>query len=195
MKITLSNLYLDNIDISFQYIENNVPSFYKRFFPLRSGEEHYRLLLFLSKLYNNTVISDIGTNKGASALALSENQSNKVISIDIEDVKDKEWTNRPNNCSFIISDILYDENIFKKVLESKLIFLDIDHLYTNEIRIYKKLIENNWKGVLICDDIHLNLEMKKFWEEVQSKKINITRYGHYSGTGAIITDDTVFELI
>lgn len=195
MKITLSNLYLDSIDISFKYVENNVPSFYKRFFQLRSGEEHYRLLLFLSKLYKNTVISDIGTNKGASAVALSENESNEVISIDIEDVKDKEWTNKPNNCNFIIADILHDENIFKKVLESKLIFLDIDHLYTNEIRIYKKLIENKWKGVLICDDIHLNLEMKRFWEEVQSKKIDITRYGHYSGTGAIITDDTIFELL
>ena len=195
MKITLSNLYLDSIDIGSQYVESNVPAFYKRFFPLRSGQEHYRLLLFLSKLYNNTVISDIGTNKGASALALSENQSNKVISIDIEDVKDKEWINKLDNCSFMIADILHDENVFKKVLESKLIFLDIDHLYTNEIRIYKKLIENNWKGVLICDDIHLNLEMKKFWQEVESNKIDITKYGHYSGTGAIITDGTTFELL
>jgi hypothetical protein len=37
--------------------------------------------------------------------------------------------------------------------------------------------------------------MEKFWSEVKHRKIEITKYGHNSGTGAVIMDDTEFELL
>ena len=195
MKITLSNSILDSIDSSNPDISNNIPSEYRPYFWLKSGREHYRLLLFLSDCYKNSIISDIGTNRGASALALSANKTNKIYSVDIIDVKKNEPIKRPENCEFIISNILEDESTFNKILESKMIFLDIDHLYTNEIKIYKKLIDSKWRGLIFCDDIHLNSEMKKFWQEVAHTKIDITKYGHGSGTGVIVMDDSELELL
>ena len=35
------------------------------------------------------------------------------------------------------------------------------------------------------DDIHLNEQMRVFWENVTDKKIDVTKYGHVTGTGII----------
>ena len=42
------------------------------------GKEHYKLLAYLSTLFNDTYFIDIGTNYGNSALALSYNNTNKI---------------------------------------------------------------------------------------------------------------------
>jgi hypothetical protein len=73
--------------------------------------------------------------------------------------------------------------------------LDIDHEYHNEIQIYHTLANRGWKGIIVCDDIHLNDPMKRFWDEVSHPKIDITKYGHGSGTGVIVMDNTEFELV
>ena len=48
-------------------------------------KEHYKLLAYLSSFFNNETIVDIGTYRGLSALALSYNSSNKIITYDIID--------------------------------------------------------------------------------------------------------------
>ena len=42
------------------------------------GKEHYKLLSYLSTLFNNSIIIDIGTHRGSSALALSYNSTNII---------------------------------------------------------------------------------------------------------------------
>jgi hypothetical protein len=101
----------------------------------------------------------------------------------------------PTNCEFMIGNVLYDSKIVDSLLKSKFIMLDIDHEYYDEIQIYKKLIENGWRGLLCCDDIHLNEPMKRFWSEIYHPKIDITKYGHGSGTGLVIMDDTEIEML
>ena len=64
-----------------------ISDIYTKFFWMDAGAEHYRLLTYLSTCYNNCTIIDLGTDKGCSALALSYNPSNHVISYDIEDRK------------------------------------------------------------------------------------------------------------
>ena len=49
--------------------------------------------------------------------------------------------------------------------------------------IYLKTI--NYLGVLILDDIHLNKEMKFFWENINEDKLDISVFGHSSGTGVV----------
>ena len=57
---------------------DGIPSPY---FNMLSGEEHYRLLRFVSSYYS--LIFDIGTYRGYSALALSFG-SDKVVSYDVK---------------------------------------------------------------------------------------------------------------
>lgn len=191
MKITLSKDSLNEINTANYW--TYIPSYYSEYFHKPAGEEHYRLLIHLSKTYNNIQISDIGTHAGASALALSVNPNNVVYSLDVQNVRD---IKRPvQNIKFEIGNFVENESLFDDISKSKLILLDIDHLYTNEIFFYNKLVSIGWQGVLICDDIYVNSHMGKFWSEVQHKKIEITKYGHSSGTGVIIMDDTEFELL
>ena len=46
-------------------------------------EQHYYLLAYLSNLVNNSIIIDLGTHVGTSALALAFNNSNKILTYDI----------------------------------------------------------------------------------------------------------------
>lgn len=193
MKIELSTATLNAIDTHDAKIADAIPNWYKPYYHLEAGKEHYRLLMYFASLYNYEVLTDIGTNRGASAVALSINPTNMVYSIDIANVKEGERL--PTNCEYVIGNILWDEKIMDRVLNSKFIMLDIDHEYHNEIQIYNRLVERGWKGIIVCDDIHLNDPMKRFWSEVSSPKLDITKYGHGSGTGVIILDDTQFELL
>jgi predicted O-methyltransferase YrrM len=47
------------------------------------GDQHYKLLAWLSTQFNNVDIFDIGTHMGASSSALSYNITNTIHSFDI----------------------------------------------------------------------------------------------------------------
>jgi len=49
------------------------------------GISEYKLYAYLSTFFNDTIILDIGTRTGGSALALSYNLNNKVISYDLQE--------------------------------------------------------------------------------------------------------------
>jgi predicted O-methyltransferase YrrM len=185
MKISLANAELDLIPtshISQIHEESNT------WFHLASGKEHYRLLIHLSSYFHSSQIADIGTYRGASAIALAQNPTNKIYSVDIG-VFRKEIT--VNNIEFAVGNFQTNDIIKENILKSKFIMLDIDHNYTNEIWLYNFLIQNNWNGIMLCDDINLNDEMRRFWSEITHVKYDITKYGHFSGTGLILFGDDI----
>ena len=53
----------------------------------------------------------------------------------------------------------------------------------------------NYAGMVLCDDIHISQDMKNFWNDVPLKKIDVTKYGHVTGTGIIVFDPTVVDVI
>ena len=150
------------------------------YFHMESGKEHYRLLMYVSTLYNDEVIFDVGTNKCMSALALSYNKSNRVKTYDIV----KLLPENPNvdTIEYILGDSTKDLDLEK----CPVIFLDVDHDGLYEDIFYEHLKNINWKGILILDDIHLNEPMKKFWNRIEEKKYDITNIGHWSGTGLVV---------
>ena len=50
---------------------------------------------------------------------------------------------------------------------------------------YDWLIKINYKGLLLFDDIHLNNEMRTFWNNIIHKKEDISHIGHITGTGVV----------
>lgn len=183
--IGVSNNVLDSIDTSYidvhqdklMNFELNHNPYY---FHLESGKEHYRLLIYISTLYNNEVIFDVGTNKCMSALALSYNKSNKIKSFDI--VKLLPENPLVDNIEYIIGDSTKDTDLNN----CSIIFLDVDHDGSYENIFYDYLKSINWKGILILDDIHLNQPMKEFWNKISEEKYDITNIGHWSGTGLVL---------
>lgn len=158
---------------------------------LKNYNEHYRLLKYISLQYNNVIILDLGTACGHSALALSQNKTNKIITYDLN--KRSNLLDNIDN----IERVLLDCNLMNNdIIESaKVILLDIDpHNGEQEIEFYYKLKNANFKGILLCDDINLNEGMKEFWETINEEKYDISEYGHFSGTGLVNFGDENFEI-
>lgn len=150
---------------------------------LKSITEHYRLLSYISKNYNNEILIDAGTNFGHSCMALAQNKNNKIITYDIFN-KDFEFFKEYGNIEFKMLDINKES---KELLNSaKIILLDIDpHDGIQEKKFTDYLFNINYKGYLICDDIFLNDGMRNWWNSIQIEKYDVTEVGHFSGTGII----------
>jgi len=144
------------------------------------GREHYRLLMHISTLYGEETLFDVGTNRCISAMALSHNPSNKIKSYDIVQVLAENPKIR--NVEFLLGDSTED----KEIKSSRFIFLDVDHDGIYEDKFYAFLRSIEWKGILMLDDIHLNEPMMKFWNGIEEEKHDLTRIGHWSGTGLVV---------
>lgn len=148
------------------------------------GKEHYKLLAYFSNQHENSTLLDIGSYKGCSALALSYNDSNNVISFDIRSDL-KRIYEYPKNVQFIVDDIS-NGNYNDIILSSPFIMLDTDHDGIFEHMFYEYLKDIKYKGLVLLDDIHYNDAMKLFWNSIKHEKYDISEFGHHSGTGLVI---------
>lgn len=154
--------------------------------------EPYMLYAYLSTLFTNTTILDVGTRMGLSALAFSYNNSNKVISYDL--VEQGASNIKKENVEFKIVDFRNDESLNYQNIS--IISIDVDpHDGIQEREMLSFLREKNWNGLLVLDDILTNWvspvpganpqEMNNFWNEIKEKKYDLSDVGHYSGTGIV----------
>jgi hypothetical protein len=155
------------------------------------GDQHYRLLAYLSSLFDNKHIIEIGTHVGESSIALSYNKNNTIYTFDIID-KVPQDKKQVDNIKFIIADIMTDHETREKwkdiILSSAFIFLDVDpHNGFMEYDFYLFLKENNYDGFVICDDIWYFKQMRdNFWYKIPYEyRYDISHLGHWSGTGIL----------
>jgi len=150
------------------------------------GQEHYRLLCYISTQFNDTLFVDIGTSSGDSALAMGFNQRNKVVSFDIIQ---RDYT-PILNCRYIIGDFTMFHN---ELLESRCMLYDIPHYGNTFIKWCRYLRYVKWDGFLILDDYTYDLVKKRDWEKLGTEytKIDVSKYGHFSGTGIVNFSKTI----
>lgn len=177
----LSSEGLQFLDLS-EYKKYNL-SIYNKYLYLDCGSEHYQLLANISSNLNNKIIYDIGTNYGASALALGFNKKNNVTSYDIINLLPCEINEE--NIKFEIGNCLNDNDL----LNADLIFLDTAHDGSFEEIFLDHLIIKQYKGVVIMDDVNeypiLRLLAEKISQANNLEIIDLTHVGHYSGTLAL----------
>lgn len=157
---------------------------YRNYYLGNPGQEHYKLLAYYSTQFNDSILLDIGTYKGCSALALAHNPTNQVKSFDIR-FGLRNISDYPDNIEFIVDNIINKE-YESLILSSKFIILDTDHLGEFEHEFYKHLKTIGYKGILLLDDIKLNAPMMEFWDSITDEKHDISNIGHHSGTGLVI---------
>jgi hypothetical protein len=152
------------------------------------GKEHYRLLAYVSSLFNNSTIFDIGTHQGLSAVSLAYNSTNTIHTFDI-DKHDLQFVDNIDNIHFH-SDNIFERDVFMKwaptILTCPFIFIDIDpHNGEIENELINLLKEINYQGFVIWDDIYYFKEMRNnFWNKIPDNiKYDLTLLGHFSGTG------------
>lgn len=146
----------------------------------RAGREHYKLLTYLGWQMQNKFIVELGTHHGLSCLALSVNPTNEVRTYDL--VAELALHQLPSNVTTVVGNIfdLHEEHY---LLKADLIFLDTAHTGEFEWRIYSYLKDNNYRGILVCDDILWSDEMIAFWQKIDLPKYDITDIGHGGGKG------------
>lgn len=165
------------------------------------GREDMRLLAYLSIQFKNATLLNVSSSPENSALALSYNKSNTVHSISWEDKPHNPLIRTVPTLRFEKANLWDNQTAqtYKTVIQScPLIFLDIDpHDGVKEYEFYKYLKEIDYKGILLCDDIHHFEGMRKFWYFIQEdEKHDLTRFGHWSGTGLINFNKKVrFEFV
>lgn len=201
MKIQFDKKYLNNLNIF--DLHSRCTGISKRYFRLEAGKEPYRLLYYLTNLFNDSKIIDLGTSNGASALALSANKTNQIYSFDIIDRCETSFLQNENSFekapSFQNVDFIVTQDFTKYIdlfLNSPFIYLDIAHDGIWENILLDLLTKNNYKGIMVLDDIHAFPEMEILWNKLTFNKVDITSYGHWSGTGLIDFSNKIeFELL
>ena len=155
---------------------------------LTAGQSEYRLYAWLSTKFNNTTILDVGTRTGGSALALSYNDKNKVISYDLVEQGASSGIKK-DNITFKVQDFREDDTLDYDNIS--IIMIDVDpHDGTAEEEMFEYLEEKGWKGLVLLDDIGPQWpEIEDFWNRITFPKINVTEVGHMSGTGLVNFDE------
>ena len=154
---------------------------------LSAGQSEYRLYAWLSTQFDKSIILDVGTRTGGSALALSYNENNQVISYDLQEQGASQI--QRDNIEFKIQDFREDDSINWDHVS--IIMLDVDpHDVVQEEEMMEFLEDKGWKGVMLFDDIGAQWpEVEDLWNRITYPKIDVTEVGHMSGTGLINFDD------
>jgi predicted O-methyltransferase YrrM len=157
--------------------------------------EQYRLLAALAQTLEPKVVVEIGTYVGLSAVVMKRflPADGRIVTYDIVD-----WQSLDSPC-FVPEDF-HDGRLEQRVddlsdparaaanrdvLEAaNLLFIDGPHDGATEERIIANLRRLSLRNspILVFDDIRL-WDMLKFWRELALPKMDVTSFGHWSGTG------------
>lgn len=165
------------------------------FFDVFPGE-HYRLLKALAKELNPKVVVEIGTYTGMGTFSLLQGLSEPGIVHTYDIIP---WHQLPTHLSdeyFTSGKVtqhlanLAEPETFKQnlaILESAdLIFCDGPKDGIFEYNFIASLTELNPKQsrLLMLDDIHFK-NMIDLWRSIESPKLDMSSFGHWSGTGLV----------
>ena len=191
MNIDLRDEVLSQYD---EYLNDELAEHYNR--GALGGFGQYNVLAHLSTYFNNSTIIDYGTGiEGVSARALAYNETNTVYSYDIEFSKKAAAHFKSfDNIVYNIFDPIKSPKDQEVLLSSPFISLDVDpHDGIQERKICDFLIDNEWDGIMVCDDVNIGPHggMIEFWESIDQLKYDLTSttYAHHTGTGIICFGD------
>jgi len=195
----LLNISLDaikkanSIDLTHISQRMSEPPYYPDVWP----GEHYKLLAALVKVLKPKLIIEVGTALGHSALALKEFLPNdsRLVTFDIF-----EWDNMDatllNKKDFADGSLIQEigdlslDTVFEKykdlLSEADFMFIDGPKDIAFEKEFLRKLDEIEFKHnpIIMFDDIRL-WNMLSIWREIKKPKLDLTSFGHWSGTGLI----------
>jgi predicted O-methyltransferase YrrM len=175
------------------WLEARDPSAFANVWP----GEHYKLLTALVALLAPSTVVEIGTATGASALAMKSalSEDARLVTFDIvpwqsvestvlenADFADGRLEQRTDDLSTRAG---WQANA-ELLRSAGFIFLDALHDGTQERNFLRGFEEVGLAAgpILMLDDIRL-WRMLSFWQEISRPKLDLTSFGHWSGTGLV----------
>ncbi len=159
--------------------------------------EHYKLLSALVEVLSPKTVIEIGTATGMSALAMKAAlpQDGKITTFDLlpwrehpetvlrdEDFADGRLQQRPDDLSTPVG---WRANA-ELLRQAELIFVDAKHDGVQEREFVRGFDEVGLAGgpIVLFDDIRV-WGMLAFWHDLDRPKLDLTSFGHWSGTGLV----------
>lgn len=155
--------------------------------------EHYRLLIALTTLLHATEAVEVGTDTGLAALCMAAAGAS-VVTYDVVPHASLKWSAlrelqvdaQVEQRLMDLSDPATFEAQLPTLASAQLLFVDGPKDSVFEQRFLPKLAGAlaGTGVVLMLDDIRL-LNMVALWRELPGPKLDVTSFGHWSGTGLI----------
>ena len=146
---------------------------------------YYRFLYRLAQEKQAHLMVELGTHTGISAACLADGSpKGSVITVNNHP---QLWEHcRRANVQYLIQDSRTPVAVHAPI---DILFIDTNHDGVHplqEFEVYKNMMADD--GVVLFDDIHLNKEMSKFWEELNPDgwwKTELAAHGE-AGFGALV---------
>ncbi len=159
--------------------------------------EHYKLLGALMKTMQPKVVIEIGTFLGQASLVLKKYTPSNAVVHTFDIVK---WDEFRDTC-FMQSDFndgklvqhLDDLTTDSGFIKHKHLLMNADFIFVDALKdgIQEKIILNKLEEIqlkqnciVMFDDIRM-WTMIKIWKDIKRPKMDLTSFGHWSGTGLI----------
>jgi len=165
-----------------------------RYYNIFPGE-HYRLLKAIVSSLAPQSIVEIGTYTGMGTLALAQAASNGFVSTFDSvpwDTLESHLVETDFTSGKVVQHLgdLSQPDVFRKHFEllnsSELIFIDApkNGVFEYEIMDLLKGLDRRDRRLLILDDIRF-VNMIDLWRSIRSPKLDVSAFGHWSGTGIV----------
>jgi predicted O-methyltransferase YrrM len=157
--------------------------------------EHYRLLKAIAAILNAKLAVEIGTYTGLGAIALMQGLLNgRVVTYDLVP-----WNTLPtilsqeyfdshliSQCITDLSDINHFNQNLAILNEADIIFVDgpKDGVFEYKFIPLLSRLSPKKDKILVIDDIRF-VNMIDLWVNIRSPKLDVTSFGHWSGTGIV----------
>jgi predicted O-methyltransferase YrrM len=159
--------------------------------------EHYRLLAALVKLLQPKRVVEIGTFRGLSALALKKflPAAGRIATFDVvpwdslsdtclqeEDFADDRLRQQIGD----LSDAAVFELHRSLIQETELLFVDgpKDGIFERKLLQQLETVDFHKPLLVVMDDIRF-WNMLAIWQDIAQPKLDLTSFGHWSGTGLV----------
>jgi hypothetical protein len=163
--------------------------------------EHYKLLAGFIKLLAPKLVIEIGTATGMSALAMKKflPQDGRLVTYDVIDwheypehllTEDDFKDGRLSQLLVDLSDPAGFESQIPTLRHADLIFVDAAKDGEQEQRFLNHFEKCPFEKapLVIFDDVRL-WNMLKIWRQITRPKLDLTSFGHWSGTGLILWEN------
>jgi predicted O-methyltransferase YrrM len=164
--------------------------------------EHYRLLTAAAEVVRPAVAVDIGTADGLSSLALLRSPgTGRVVTFDVEPWDASTWSGwdtvlRPSDFGERLVQVVADlgeAGTFAAHAElfatAQLVFVDGPKDGAFEPAFFASLLATPVRArqLVIVDDIRV-LTMVELWRTLPGPRLDLTSFGHFSGTGLLLRE-------
>ena len=157
--------------------------------------EHYRLLRALTMILNAKQVIEVGTYTGLGTIAMMQGQTNgHVLTYDLipwqnfDTNLSQEYFDRQRVIQRIadLSDLKQFEENLLALNQADIIFVDgpKDSIFEYKLIPWLSRLAAKPNKLLILDDIRF-VNMIDLWVRIRSPKLDVTSFGHWSGTGLV----------